>query len=338
MNNRFTTLWLVAIGVLCHVSSLAQGRLFVMNFTVNGEVATKMGQNVAGIIEQGLRCCGCRYAVVQRFGVLHASQPGPALAQELAAKEVDYLLQGDIHDLGDGALYQVDYRIEERSTLSTVAVGSFKAHRDALLDMPSCETALGARMSLDDGLCRQKVISDRPLVAQRRVVDKAKPLQDSGVKVEIGAELAGDEDADGVINALDLEPNTPEGAMVDRSGRAIDPSAFVYLKKVKEELKDNLPTLPWIAFEEGATTVPVDAQAALAQVATWMRHYPSMIVSIEGRDPADMVKAYDRAKAIRRLLLEHHEVEAQRLRLRYDVAPTYASEVQLSFDLNASQF
>lgn len=336
MNTNYYALACALGLLLAALGAQAQPTLFVMNFTVNGEKETKMGQTVAGSVEQGLRCCGCQYTVIQRFSVERAGSPGPELDKALAQKEVDYLLQGDIHELSsDGLIYQVDYRIEERQTMSTVAVGTFEAHRDALLDAPSCETALSARFSLDDGLCKNKVISSRTLRAGKSSGD-APPQRDSGQKTDISASLSGDDDGDGVINALDVEPHTAAGALVDRNGRAVDPSSFVYLKKVKEELKENLPALPWVDFEGTSTELPMDAQSALIQVATWMRHYPNMIVAIEGHDPLDGVRAYDRAKAVRRWLTENQGLQAQRFRLRYDVGSHYTPRVDLSFDLSAS--
>lgn len=331
-----TTYRLVGLAVwLACICPVMQGQhtLFVMNFSVNGEKQTKMGQTVAGIIEKGLSCCGCRYSIVQRFSVDNASTPGASLQQELATKQVDYLLQGDLNELPEHSnLYQLDYRIEERQTMSTIAVGTFKVHLDALLTAPSCETALAARLSLDNGLCKNKLLSPQALVGENI------PLPDSGKKDNIRDELGGDSDGDGVINALDVEPYTPAGAMVDRSGRAVDPASFVYLKKVKEELLQDLPAFPEVTFEAEATVLPVTAQAALAQALTWLQRYPNMVVSIEGHDPTDAVRAYDRAKAVRAWFVKEQSMPAQRFRLRYDVNASYKPNVHLSFDLNATKF
>jgi len=112
-----------------------------------------------------------------------------------------------------------------------------------------------------------------------------------------------------------MEPNTPEGILVDKMGRAL----------IKEEfslLREGLIRLNSIQFPGGASEIPAESRHVIDEIGRLMMKYPALKIQIEGHtdsqgDPAvNMRLARERARNVLDDILERYpELDRDRFRV-----------------------
>ncbi len=97
-----------------------------------------------------------------------------------------------------------------------------------------------------------------------------------------------DSDQDGVSDDLDKCPSTPDGAVVDAAG-------------CPKKLERNFVSYLDVKFGFGKHDIEGDAHAEIRKVSTFMKHYPSVKVTVEGytddTGPADFNRQLSKERA-----------------------------------------
>lgn len=120
------------------------------------------------------------------------------------------------------------------------------------------------------------------------------------------APVAKDSDKDGVIDSVDQCPNTPRADKVDKVGCTIF---------TKEQLSYRL----LVNFDNDKADVKPEFYGEIAKVATFLKQYPQVDVTIDGHTSAAGSAPYNqklsekRAQAVAKLLVSKYGIDAKRL-------------------------
>jgi OOP family OmpA-OmpF porin len=132
-----------------------------------------------------------------------------------------------------------------------------------------------------------------------KVVEKVEP-------VAYVAPIAKDSDKDGVVDGTDQCPNTPIADKVDKVGCTIF---------TKEQLSYRL----LVNFDNDKADVKPEFYGEIAKVATFLKQYPQVDVTIDGHTSEVGAAAYNqklsekRAQAVAKLLVSKYGIDAKRL-------------------------
>lgn len=167
------------------------------------------------------------------------------------------------------------------------------------------EAGVRGRLEVDDDYIDGQVFAGIHYVFGRKFPAAPRPRQPLDV-ARLSTPPA-DTDGDGVEDARDRCPNTPEGALVDEAGCA---------RELTREIKQTL----YVEFEHDRTEVRPAYYPEIGKLARVLKQYPTARILLEGHTDSTGPASYNqrlsksRADAVMKVLVSQFNISAERIR------------------------
>ena len=310
-------------------------KVYVASFAYPDPDLEYLGHEVAIDFQTILLTCKKRFKVYERryytSWLAEDKSPQDELKQEISPENIDYLVFGAIvYDKAENR-YVIEYGFEEVNTSKILIVDNVVCDSKAdLLDASTRLTQISYRIIDEFALCSKE--------AKPKKEKTKKPKQDTHGKVVIKERVNykyRDRDKDGIPDLIDMEKNSPIGAIVNARGVMISKEVKEKMTKktaptrndtndeemdeeVASILAEMVPALPTISFTFNTNRVEEESYAQLHHVAMVMRMYPAVkIVVIGNTSDTNNTMAYNRALNTIEYLINNYDILPKRFALRY---------------------
>ncbi len=309
--------------------------LYIIDFHNAKEYNSILGKNVANEFENSLQLCKSKYRIIPRMKYQRQLEGKTfEYTKRFLKKEgIDYVVYGDIFHDDNSKHFTIEYIFEEVSNGSIILIETINFdHISKLVNASNRKQAIVDKLKNDEELCKR--FSERP--SKPTIID-----EDAVAKAEPNL-IQKDDDNDGVPNALDKEPDTPIGAIIDQRGVEImsnkGSNSNFWKEGEKGKIREMLPDFPEVSFNNGKSDLNDDAYMKIDQMAQLMKMYPIVILKLEGLDTENETLAFERSKKIKDFLVENYSIPENRFVIKGEINKEAKSKVVATIDLEKMNF
>ncbi|WP_336367041.1 OmpA family protein [Marinobacter sp. C2H3] len=168
------------------------------------------------------------------------------------------------------------------------------------------EAGVRARTELEDGYVDAQPFIGLQYVFGRTYPAAPQPVRMAPEPMKVQAPPPKDTDGDGVIDAMDKCPGTPQGALVDSDGCP---------KKLTREIRQTL----YVEFELDRTEVRDQFIPEIGELAKVLKQYPDSTILLEGHTDSTGASSYNqrlsksRADAVMKVLINEFSIDRNRI-------------------------